>query len=477
MRCLGAVLPLFTHLSLHTYRRSVTRTSDIESIPSILRSLKESKLALAALNGIKSNLGKKIRRLQRRAVPLVLEDGIKRLPDEILAHIFKMGHLTTDYSEFSLRVSHVSHRFRQVSLRTPILWARFSTLLPDDQIEAFISRSARLDLHLSTYWSQDSPLSEIELFLSRLGEHSNRWSTLVLYNHDVLSTMQALGFTDLSRLQAIEHHLFDASWSSWNLPSLSGLIWHYCFDISFPLFPQLTSLSVEFFHTVDVSMADFTKALLSMKSLREFSVSLERVNSIRPDPTLDNAKVVCPTPRSVHIEKLNIRMMHQTRCSVIRPIFCALSCLSPSVTHMTLENLLYDYPQIRMLDDKLPLAPIVHICIFRGGEKNIGTLGEYPLLPVLLQHDIVHSIHIEAPTAPIIAPWDPLSPSGSLRNLSLKNCDQLTEDDLQKLAELINLTDEVEGLQTLDVISCRGISKDFLLNLEEVVGKKLRWTR
>ncbi len=36
-------------------------------------------------------------------MPLVFEDGIWRLPDELLANIFELGHLSTDDGEYALR--------------------------------------------------------------------------------------------------------------------------------------------------------------------------------------------------------------------------------------------------------------------------------------------------------------------------------------------------------------------------------------
>ncbi|TDL14439.1 hypothetical protein BD410DRAFT_642568 [Rickenella mellea] len=101
-----------------------------EPLRSMRYSLEEAKLCMAALNAIRSRLTKNIRNLQKCCKPLVLADGIERIPDEILANIFEAGHQTSEHSEFALRVSHVSRRFRQVSLRTPSLWTRPSSQTP-----------------------------------------------------------------------------------------------------------------------------------------------------------------------------------------------------------------------------------------------------------------------------------------------------------------------------------------------------------
>ncbi|TDL16283.1 hypothetical protein BD410DRAFT_844557 [Rickenella mellea] len=79
-----------------------------EPLRSMRHALQDSKLCMAVLDTIKTRLARRIRNLQKRCAPLVLEDGIKRIPDEILAQIFETGHRMTSYSDFSLAVSHVS---------------------------------------------------------------------------------------------------------------------------------------------------------------------------------------------------------------------------------------------------------------------------------------------------------------------------------------------------------------------------------
>ncbi|TDL21175.1 hypothetical protein BD410DRAFT_899012 [Rickenella mellea] len=87
-----------------------------EPLHSLREALQDSKVCMETLNKVRNHLGKKIRTLKRRSAPLVLEDGMQRLPDELLAHIFEIGHLSTQTCTFSLRASHVSSRFRQIAI-------------------------------------------------------------------------------------------------------------------------------------------------------------------------------------------------------------------------------------------------------------------------------------------------------------------------------------------------------------------------
>ncbi|TDL13571.1 hypothetical protein BD410DRAFT_399393 [Rickenella mellea] len=109
-----------------------------------------ARVCMKALNEAQRRLGKRLRRLRRLSKPLVLEDGIKRLPDDVLAIIFEMGcHFNEDdLYQFAVCVSHVSHRFRGVALATPLLWTTIQDSYGENEIREFISRSGQLDLHI-----------------------------------------------------------------------------------------------------------------------------------------------------------------------------------------------------------------------------------------------------------------------------------------------------------------------------------------
>ncbi|TDL17292.1 hypothetical protein BD410DRAFT_553799 [Rickenella mellea] len=111
---------------------------DPHELLALRRALSEAKTCMVALKDIKYQLGRRMRTLQNRCTPLVLSDGLSRLPDEILANVFEMGHNLSDDYKFSLTMSHVCHRFRAVALRIPLLWARLDTKTAPLLTNAFI---------------------------------------------------------------------------------------------------------------------------------------------------------------------------------------------------------------------------------------------------------------------------------------------------------------------------------------------------
>ncbi|TDL14231.1 hypothetical protein BD410DRAFT_903099 [Rickenella mellea] len=82
---------------------NLTFKSYTEPLRSLRYSLEEAKLCMAALINVKARLTDKIRKLQKHCAPLVLQDGIERIPDEVLASIFEAGHQMSEHSKFALR--------------------------------------------------------------------------------------------------------------------------------------------------------------------------------------------------------------------------------------------------------------------------------------------------------------------------------------------------------------------------------------
>ncbi|TDL16926.1 hypothetical protein BD410DRAFT_588813 [Rickenella mellea] len=97
--------------------------------------------------------------LQQKCKLLAFEDGVERLPDEILACIFEFGHQATDNNKFSFDMSHVCHHFREVALGASRLWARFHPdMIHQEQ--------------LSASWNLKFKKIDIEVFMSSHGEYS-----------------------------------------------------------------------------------------------------------------------------------------------------------------------------------------------------------------------------------------------------------------------------------------------------------------
>ncbi|TDL19277.1 hypothetical protein BD410DRAFT_443671 [Rickenella mellea] len=183
------------------YFSSASQNSDppySEPLLSLRRDMEEARVCLKASNEAQRRLKERLRFLRRLSKPLVLQDGIKRLPDDVLAIFFEMGHRTSEVKagelEFGLSVSRVSRRFRRISLRTPLLWRRFRNDFGKRKLREFISRSGQLDLDVDLdHWSR----IPAESFLKLMGETSHRWSSLIIPTSAIATSMTRLGITNL----------------------------------------------------------------------------------------------------------------------------------------------------------------------------------------------------------------------------------------------------------------------------------------
>ncbi|TDL15721.1 hypothetical protein BD410DRAFT_86793 [Rickenella mellea] len=178
---------------------------------------------MAALKCITAHLKRQIRYLETRSAPLVLEHGIKTMPDEVLAHVFEAGHQISEHSQFALRVSHVSRRFRQVSFQTPLLWTRLSSRHPNNQIQAFTPRPGLLDLEVTLFHGSINTKGELRSRLQLMALHSHRWSRLSLcagQGQIGLEIMDEVGLTSLPRLRYLYQN-YNARRLKWDMPLLS----------------------------------------------------------------------------------------------------------------------------------------------------------------------------------------------------------------------------------------------------------------
>ncbi|TDL14186.1 hypothetical protein BD410DRAFT_846263 [Rickenella mellea] len=179
-----------------------------------------------------------------------------------------------------------------------------------------------------------------------------------------------------------------------------------------------------------------------------------------------------PEPHSFSIKSLKLDIKGDVTMSydVIRPLCGALSHLSPLKVDISCppESLYYQDGTVT------PYGSEIRICIAESTDI-------LQLLAKLVQQcSIARSVYIEAPASYFstyyleLGNWKSFSP---LRYLRFHNCDGLTEEQVNRFAMSL-LVDEADmNLQSLEFTSCRNISEDFLLNLGDVIGGKLKWSR
>lgn len=112
------------------------------------------------------------RQLRRRPLPLFIHlHFIRRLPVEILAHVFVLG--SEDDMMFPVTVSHVCRNWRQIAFRTPALWRRITLTPQTDMWQERIhrARACTLDIQLLDQITTGSGLPRQQ----RLDVHTVYW--------------------------------------------------------------------------------------------------------------------------------------------------------------------------------------------------------------------------------------------------------------------------------------------------------------
>ncbi|TDL27149.1 hypothetical protein BD410DRAFT_800199 [Rickenella mellea] len=422
---IGSWDELFGVANLHAWRGTRSPNNNPFSYPDPLFSmrqlLEDSKRCMKALNNARQNLGINIRALQRRCMPLVLEDGIKRLPDELLIRVFEMGHDMTEDAEFALRVSHVSRRFREASFKTPLLWTRLTMKDSVNLTREFLSRAGTQVLDIKTMYALESKMTS---FLTLVSPLSRQWSRLTVFDKEV---KDALTTVDL---------FFDA-FGELDVPSLARAL---------HLMPNLQHLSLDLFNCV-------------------------RADNVTPLEPQD-----IPKRHSVNIQTLEITV-ECTRHDLVQELNDALAYLTPSTVNISLILDLADGQASSFLhtsnDEFFPYGSTVQLTITHCPVDIFHTL-----MHLVENCDILSSAQMEAPNAHInisllsLYNWQK---SQSLRHLRFRNCDTLTEEDVEILTrELISPGDD-GGLESLEFKSCKKLSEEFFLDLGSGVEGKVKW--
>ncbi|TDL17478.1 hypothetical protein BD410DRAFT_831495, partial [Rickenella mellea] len=202
-----------------------------------LRDLKDSRVALRTILDV---IDERIRLIQEKCLPLVIQHGVRPLPEDLLRHIFELGHGHGSFGgpQFTLSISQVCRRFRSVALTTPGLWATLNNILLRNQLEMFISRSGmvNLKLHLCIPECESESPCSAATFLKVTTKQSHRWSHFS-YIGGCLDDNREFddGEDDDDEIQYGYTHPAFSDYYDLRLPRLTHLTWH----------------KVDYFHTSD----------------------------------------------------------------------------------------------------------------------------------------------------------------------------------------------------------------------------------
>ncbi|TDL14662.1 hypothetical protein BD410DRAFT_809565 [Rickenella mellea] len=237
-------------------------------------------------------------------MPLVLEDGIRRMPDELLAHIFETGHNSTEDSS-TQDSSFVDETFVDDPL---------------DQTETLISRSGDTSLEVNLGLSRMKSFFRQHAFLKAVGLLSKRWYSVTDVSPTMVSRMAAVGLVDFPNLQHLNAFPLDVM-LKWNMPlltSIQGYTWFYTTEMQ-PL-SQLTSINLRVVNEhLDCPYFFGNIACLELYNLKGLG-----------EDQISPCTAEVPKPHSFEMETLKIDLGGSMSNIVVQPLYDALAYLAPS---------------------------------------------------------------------------------------------------------------------------------------------------
>lgn len=138
----------------------------------MLRSLNMLGSTLSALSGVMEEIFPTI---QTKLLPDIYHHGLLSLPLEVVSNIFEHVH-ADDVDCTTQAIPRVNHYFRDIALKTPLLWTNLST---SRNPSLYIERSKTLGLHVEISLFRRS--REIRDFLRITVPEANRWISLHIH--------------------------------------------------------------------------------------------------------------------------------------------------------------------------------------------------------------------------------------------------------------------------------------------------------
>ncbi|TDL21174.1 hypothetical protein BD410DRAFT_840649 [Rickenella mellea] len=233
---------------------------------------------------------------------------------------------------------------------------------------------------------------------------------------------------------------------------------------------QITRLELDF-KIMFLDIRSLARAIYQAKTLQNLSLTL--TDCYCHYPCHQNAEEIPPL-HSLNSKALKLIVKGGSTMvkDVIQPLNRALRYLSPSEVDISLG----ETPMEALYYARGELFPY-------GSTIRLHISTSCDLLEILAglvrRCNIARCVHFNAPLGYFSANeietcnwWD----FASLRHLRFENCDRLCEEDVKIMASNLLLDEADVGLQSLEFISCKNISEDFLLNLGDEVGERLIWS-
>ncbi|TDL14187.1 hypothetical protein BD410DRAFT_277678 [Rickenella mellea] len=240
------------------------------------------------------------------------------------------------------------------------------------------------------------------------------------------------------------------------------------------LLAQLTCIDLWFFND-RLDVVSMARVFYKARNLQDLKLTFCNCKPWRASTPLAVAEI--PPPLSVKINTLKITVSGDNPgpksmvYNIIQPLHNALSYLLPSQIDICLDHCPFE--TLYGTDGEFfPDGDSIRLDI-------AGPCSMINILATLLRRCVIaSSVHFKAPKAFFLNPlcdrdiW-PSSPS--IRRVSFRNCDTITEGEVKALANRLLSCRGRVGLQFLELHHCKDISEECLLNLHDEFGDKLVW--
>ncbi|KAH8111950.1 hypothetical protein DFH11DRAFT_559088 [Phellopilus nigrolimitatus] len=328
--------------------------------------------------------------IQSKLHPLVLQDGIDSLPDDVLSLVFEYfcANCVDDEDarmKFPVILSHVSRRFRNLALHLPRIWANINLRLVEShgQLDTWLSlsKSSALDLEISgevpeaffQKISNVAVLSRLQTLTFNTKTTSDWLKARLIRN--LLHHFDRLSFPGLEHLSIGSREYITESEENqpllrptWDMPILRSLT---TYNIIPGLFlPSLThcDLSIISYDTVPAIGNPFQllSFFRSTPNLRHLSLRFEFV--LFPEIDSEETTLVGVTKLS-NLESLSLKIFDEVEAEGCRKLlnyidFPVLSRLTAAI----------------YLGEEQPLGDWIEYVLFRVNDKSDHAEARYPML-------------------------------------------------------------------------------------------------
>ncbi|TDL16638.1 hypothetical protein BD410DRAFT_844237 [Rickenella mellea] len=454
----------------HPYSQSILR------LLQPLRRLTRQKQLIEKLD---AELNTRIQSLRKKCLPLMMEDGIKRMPNEILVNIFHIGHHSTEDYSFLIPMTHVSQRFRSLALQASTLWTRIkaSRCQKPDKILTFIDRSRQQGLDVTLIEDCGTTHVGAACVYDIIHASSLRWTSLHAASSSAGGIPKDLPLSRVRRLSFVnDSDKKDVHNIPWTFPGLQIFEGTNTIPKFFRLTPLLTVCSLSFSKAF-FPAKKFMAFLPQLICIEDFRLVFQYRDIVHHD--FEAGARLTMTAMQV----LSVTFNDEDGARLVRALLSRLVIPNLSRLVMCCE----DANDAVIVLEPLRVNPYRYHPIF-GTPRNIDVKilsrkGVNIAALLLTPLQAMRHLSVTIPNAKLITTpashnggnEDLREKLGSLQSIRFVNCHRLHEQQVQGLADTLLENRSGRGLQLLEIFSCNGISEGFLMELSRKLGVKISW--